>query len=212
MKGNTKGSRLYWAVGILLVFVLLSTWMACGLFAKYVTADADDDTARVAATGVVQFDVLEHEATPDKAKVYELLDGEEDRELSEVKQNFYQTIPPGFDIPKDPFVRLELKDSEVDYHLYLSVIKSANFPEDTVTFYLTDDWKPVKTEGNVTEYLYVGDFHDEVNDVDVTKGYFDAGMFKGDISILKNDTVYISEHYKGEAFNISFEARLVQID
>lgn len=190
---NTKrsaGSRLYWAVGMLLVLVMLTTWMVCGLFAKYITTNQDDDTARVAATGVKVFTVLEHEAVPDVSDVYSL-------GSSEVTGNDYEIIPPGFDIPKDPFVRVELENSEVDYYLYVQVIKSEHFPEDLVSVLVDDaNWKVFDAANNIYQYT----------------GYFDAGTHTKEIPILKGDKIYISQYYDGTPFSVSFQAWLKQVD
>lgn len=188
------GTLLFWAVGILLTLTMLSVWLVCGLFAKYVTTDDDKDIARVAGTGVVQFDVWEHEAEnksdEDATVVYVLNEDEL------VKDNTYDTVLPGYDIPKDPFVRLELKDPEVDYYLYLRVIKSDDFPS-TVTFDLTEEWEEIEAGSGYYKYT----------------GYFDARTdYKKDIFILENNELIVSDKYKGEYFFLTFEAELKQVD
>lgn len=207
------GGKLYWTVGCLLLCTLVSVWLVCGLFAKYTTSGADDDTGRVASTGVVEFRVLEHEAVnvsaQDATKVYELLDGKGPiygpDDISEVTRNTYKTIPPGYDIPKDPFVRLKLEDSEVDYYLYVKVIKSDEFPETVEVIVDTANWEPV--EGTENLYKYKGSING------ITNGYIDAGTLKRtDMYILKDNQIKVSEHYDGTPFTVSFEAYLVQVD
>lgn len=202
---RTAGDTLFWAVGILLVLAMLSTWMVCGLFAKYLVSDREKHSARVAGTGVKTFAVAEHKAEnvseEKNDRVYDLLDGNDGRKNVEVTQNVYEIIPPGYDIPKDPFVKLVLKDAEVDYELFIRVVKSDDFPEETVTVLLDDMWEPVQGEPDLYKY----------------KGYFDAGTdydLTGDkvIYILKNNLVYVSQNYKGEDFSLSFEAWLKQVD
>lgn len=202
---RTAGDKLFWAVGILLVFAMLSTWAVCGLFAKYIVSDREKNSARVAGTGVKLFAVAEHKAKnvseEKNDRVYDLLDGNDGRKTVEVTKNVYDIIPPGYDIPKDPFVKLVLKDAEVDYELFLRVVKSDKFPEETVTVLLDDMWEPVQGEQDLYKY----------------KGYFDAGTdydLTGDnvIYILKNNLVYVSQNYKGENFSLSFEAWLKQVD
>lgn len=206
------GGKLYWTVGCLLLCTLVSVWLVCGLFAKYTTSGADDDTGRVASTGVVEFRVLEHKAenvsAQDATKVYELLDGKADRinkTVSEVTKNTYETIPPGYDIPKDPFVRLKLENSEVDYYLYVKVIKSDEFPETVEVIVDTENWELV--EGTENLYKYKGSING------ITNGYIDAGTLeRTDMYILKDNQLKVSEYYDGTPFTVSFEAYLVQVD
>lgn len=188
------GGTLYWTVSCLLVLTMVTTWLVCGMFAKYVTSGKNGNAARVAGSGVVTFDVWEHTAKnvsdvkPDR--VYDLVD-------PLVKSNNYETIPPGYDIPKDPFVRLVLKDAEVDYYLYVRVIKSENFPESVIDIVLDDRWVVEDKAKGIYKYT----------------GYFDAGTdFSGDIPILKDDQIIVSDKYAGQAFSISFEAYLKQVD
>lgn len=204
-KKRSGGGTLYWMVGILLMFTMVSVWLVCGLFAKYVTSGDDADSARVAGTGVVDFDVWEHMAEnvsdTDPTTVYELKTDEL------VKENTYNTIPPGYDIPKDPFVRLELKDSEVDYYLYVKVIKSADFPS-TITVTLSSDWEEVPNEENL--YRFKGDVDDD--EFQIVNGYIDAGTLKHDFYILEDNQIIVSQFYDGTPFEISFEAYLKQVD
>ncbi|MCH5183118.1 MAG: hypothetical protein J1E00_03000 [Oscillospiraceae bacterium] len=193
------GGVLYWAVSVLLVLTLFTTWMACGLFAKYLSTNDELDSARVAATGVKTFELLEHKvknvSETDPTAVYEFVKDE-----FTSKGNTYDTVPPGYDLPKDPFVRLELVDAEVDYRLYVRVTKSEDFP-DTIDVKLRDCWQPVPGQKDV--YVY--------------DGYFDAGQnydCTGDkvIYILDNNLLYVSQYYAGETFDLSFEAWLAQVD
>lgn len=196
---RSAGGVLYWAVSVLLVLTLFTTWMACGLFAKYLVGGDDKDSARVAATGVKTLELLEHRvknvSDVDPTTVYTFVDGK-----FTSKGNTYDTVPPGYDIPKDPFVRLELVDAEVDYRLYLRVTKSTDFPK-TIDVKLRDCWQPVPGQDGV--YVY--------------NVYFDAGQnyaCTGDdvIYILENNLLYVSQFYAGEPFTVSFEAWLAQVD
>lgn len=208
---------LYWAVGCLLLFTLVTTWMVCGMFAKYVTSDSKGNAAHVAATGVVRFEVLEHKLNPDPVKVYELLDGKDGRKEETTKKNDYETVLPGFDLPKDPFVRLELKDSEVDYYLYIRVVEK-DFPKDkSLVQYFIDDkmWEEVKGQESVYKFIGTLKDKDDKDKVLVSNGYFDAGtLAKTDIRIFAEgkEKIYVSEQYDGGSFNLSFEAWLVQVD
>lgn len=193
---NSFGNILYWAVGTLIMLTVISTLMLSNLFAKYIVTDSSSNSANVAAGGEML--LLEHKATL-VSGVYVLSEDEADL----VTTNNYDKVIPGVDIPKDPFVRLNLEASEVDYKLYVKVIKSENFPE-TVTFKLTDKWLPY----NEAKGIYVYD------------GYFDAGTSDiDDIPILKNNKLYVGDHYVGtddndvpQSFSLTFEAMLKQVD
>ena len=212
------GRMIYWTGGILLVFVLLSAWTLSGIYARYASTGTVLDSARVASSGIGTLELIEHAVSDDYPKetsdeepketgeeepkknsgVYRLLE-------DEVKTgNEYLKVIPGVDIPKDPFVRVELFDPEVDYQLYIKVIKSDYFPE-TVTFELTDDWVEI----------------DAVNGIYKYKTIFNAGkpLPKTEIHILKDDLLTVSEHYVGkdnkgnlQKFSLSFSAYLVQMD
>ena len=199
-RGRTKKSQvtvhgiLFRTVGCLLFVTLLSFWLVCGLFAKYTVSGNDLDSARVAAGGSIKI-------VESKAK-YVQNKGEFELDINEkVSANTYNKVIPGVDIPKDPFVRLVLDKAEVDYRLYMKVVKSENFP-DTVTFEITDDW--VKPDPDSDIYMY--------------KTYLDAGQkydFDNgkEIHILVEDTLYVSQYYEGkESFSLSFEVWLQQVD
>lgn len=193
---NTKKSKhsvnniLFWSVGILLIVTMLSSWFVSGLFAKYIVTETYADAAIVAgASG--QLKLLEHEASLENGE-YKL------NQAKEVTGNTYEKVIPGVDIAKDPFIKLDI-DSKFTYELYVKVIKSNPFP-DTVTYELTEDWELV----------------DEVNGIYKYKKAINAQP-SDTIKILKNDKLYVSEHYVGKdkdgknlEFSLTFEAWLVQ--
>ena len=136
--GKTFHRTVYRAVCILIALTALTAWSVSGIYAKYVDSSAMDGNAGVARMGVVTFDLLEHEAKDigddlDKiigepnnfSSIYEL------DLTSEVKANTYNKVMPGIDIPKDPFINLDLQSNEVSYELYLKVTE-VNFPTYTV--------------------------------------------------------------------------------
>lgn len=179
---------MFWAVGILLVFTMLSVWFVCGLYAKYVVTDSASDSARVAEGS--DFELWEHKANLVNG-IY-VLDEEE-----KVLENAYEKVIPGVDIAKDPFISIDA-ELEVSYQLYIRVIESAYFPEN-VTYELTEDWELVNKTLNIYKYKYV----------------FDAGSkYKDEIQILKNDKLYVGEHYVGEGkeFSLAFDAWMRQVD
>lgn len=193
-KENSFGAIMYWTVGILLVLTMLTTCLVGGLFAKYVISDSFYDSARVASSGIGKMELWEHKAaeTYEDSGIYELLTQEKP-----VTGNNYAKVLPGVDIPKDPFIELELKNAEVSYELYVQVTES-NLPE-TVKYELTSDWE-------------LADDSDSANGVYVYKykGTIDPN-FNGKIKILKNDMLYVSEHYVGDGkFSLTFSAYLKQ--
>lgn len=179
---------IVWSVGILLMLTMLSGWFVNGVFAKYVIGDSYSDSAHVAGANA-QLELLEHEANLNGG-IYEL------NENKEVTKNTYEKVIPGVDIAKDPFIRLDIDDSEIAYELYIQVTESNPFPA-TVTYDLTEDWELV----------------DEVSGIYKYKNVFEAGTpYDDEIKILKNDKLYVSEHYVGslQEFTLTFKAWLRQ--
>ena len=206
------GSVLYWTVGSLLVLTMLSVWLTSGLFAKYIVSDTVGDTARVAAAGTV--DIWEHKAeeTYENSGVYELLKEDSIEEEDLVKKNEYEKVLPGVDIPKDPFVTVDLSMAEVDYYLYLEITESADFPKDEVKYNVRSEWKLVSGEdANPKVYVYVGNGN--------SPRVFDCGNKYGyendTIWILDGNKLEIKEHYFGggtDGFGLAFSAYIRQVD
>ena len=208
--------------GVLLLLTMLSVWMLCGMFAKYITSGSVDDSARV-ANGYVYAHVWEHEAklkedeNKNKLGEYEL-----NPDKPKVDKNEYKAVIPGVDIPKDPYIELTTDKCEVDYALYLRVTESENFPNrgetNYVSYELTADWELLegyKETDRVRIYKYIG------NANEVKDGIFDAGKnydltYKGDnkdslfeldektglvkdtekrIQILKYNMIFVSEKF-----------------
>lgn len=213
---------IFMSFGVLLTTTLLSVWLICGMFAKYITTGNDNDSARVAKTGVVKAEILEHEAyNKDKSGIYELRNDEKNTSDStlhkEVNGNKYTEVLPGVDIPKDPFIRLEI-DSEVDYELFLRVTESEYFPE-KVTYEIDKvNWKLVSedTKNHTRIFKYIGNADGVIN------GYIDAGKHTILIDkILVNNKLEVSQYYDADAeykkddngkFTLSFDAWLKQVD
>lgn len=200
-----KNNILFRSASLLLLLTMLSLWLVIGLYAKYTVSASASNSARV-ADGLPAIELKEHEATL-KDGIYEL------DENKEVTENKYQRVIPGVDISKDPFIRLN-GTGEVDFVMYLRVTEK-DFPtytigsgsEKAVTYDLTDNWLKVGTENGADVYQYV---------VDKNPFAFDAGTTYSDyvIKILKDDKLYVSEHYVGndQTFTLTFEAWLIQAD
>lgn len=204
---------LYRIVGILFISTMLTTCWVSGSLAKYVTSGNGSDSGRVAGTGVVQFEVLEHEAkeTYRNSGVYQLLEDEDP-----VKENKYRKVLPGVDIPKDPYVQLHLKNNEVDYELYVEVTEK-NFPTyegkdqdgnpvsvKAVKYRIGEDWKLVEDRSDSDKGVYVYKYDK----------YIDSNFNSNEkIYILKDNMLYVSEHFVGDGrFSLVFRAYLKQID
>ena len=230
-KAKTSGGvLLYRLVGFLLVLTMVSVWFVCGLFAKYTTSAPSKDNAHVAGTGVKQLEVKEHKAQIKDPKednydddlLYKLLAGTN----NEVTKNEYEKVMPGVDIPKDPFVRIELVNAEVDYYLYLKVVESKEWPSDdkgkTVTYDIdptlwdkvnTTDQKVDEDGNNIFYYKYKGYFDAGTNYQYTTASApnYPSGTIENKtnevIHILKDNKLYVSERYVGFKLNAdgSFE-------
>lgn len=184
-KNRAVGRLVYLTVGILLTLTLLSTWFLSGLYAKYVVSGNRGDSAHVASTGIMKLELWEHKAVL-RDGVYAL------DQTAEVDENTYGTVIPGVDIAKDPFIRLELDNSRVDYALYLNVTES-NFPA-TVTYDLLEQWELMSEKNGTSVYRYKGE------------------IASGTIKILQGDKLYVSEKYvgNGQTFSLTFSAYLQQ--
>ena len=180
---------LYRAGCVLLILTLASACLLCGLLARYLVRGPVSGSGRVAKGGGIE--LWEHDATLVNG-VYEL-DSD-----TEVSSNTYEKVIPGVDIPKDPFIRTDLIGSEVDYALYVQITKSSYFP-DEVTYTLTDDWTVFDKDKGIYKYTPSLDQFREKD---------------GTIQILKENKLFVSEHYVGDekSFSLSFVAWIEQTD
>ena len=194
---------MYWVVGILFIFTMLTTWLVSGLFAKYTNEESQSDSARVAGAGNVE--LCEHKADL-KNGIYVLDENEE------VTKNKYEKVIPGVDIAKDPFVKLDFKNAEVRYALYVKVTENKiptykpnvdSDPVKTVKYGVTEDWDLQNKLSNTDKGVYVYKYNKSIDQ-----------NFVGNIKILKDDKLYVSEHYfgNGQGFSLVFEAWIEQID
>lgn len=215
---NSNNSRrsnvLYRTVGIIFILTMLSVWLLNGLLAKYVVSSDASDSARVAKSGYIE--LWEHKADLKNGKY--VLD-----KSKKIGANTYDTVIPGVDIPKDPFVELHLEESEVDYELYIKVTEKdfptykptpESDPVKTVTYSVIDEyWELQENQSNPEKGIYVYKYCKDDNYV------FDAKTPYTEIKILEDDELTVSEHYYGKdengkklTFSLSFEAWLIQAD
>lgn len=189
-KSNTHiNDLLFRVVGLLFVLTLMTTCLVFRLNARYIVSDNILDSAHVAGTGIGKLELLEHKAneTTTNSGVYQLGN-------DTVKSNQYEKIIPGVDIPKDPYIEFDLSKSEVTFELYVTVTESNSFPEN-VTYELTDKWELV--DGSTNTYKYKDNIDKDT---------------ASPIPILKDDKLYVSEHYVGSGnFSLTFSAYIKQV-
>lgn len=194
---------LFRTAAVLLFLTLLSTWLVCGMYAKYVRAYTFTDSARLAeGVGIIELKEHKIKETYKDSGIYEL-------DTTEVNENEYEKVIPGVDIPKDPFIRIT-NLTETECELYVRVTEK-NFPvkkgnEKTVTYELTADWTLMENLSDYSKGIYIYKYNKAID-----------LNFSGVINILKNNKIYVSEHYVGkdadnkiQNFSLTFETWLVQ--
>ena len=185
---------------ILLIFTILSARLLSGIYAKYRVSDQWYDAARVASAGIGTLELREHKAqeTRKNSGIYKLLTDE-----APVQENEYEKVLPGVDIPKDPYIKLELHDAEVSYELYVQVTESKNFPEN-VTYTVRTDWEKVVELSDEENGVYVYKYKDTFAPL--------ADLREDKIEILENNKIYVGEHFVGDGpFSLTFSAYIKQV-
>jgi hypothetical protein len=190
LKKRSFDFTLFRIVRIMLILVLLSAWLLCGLFAKYASTARKMAEARIATFTTLE--VYEHKA--------ELENGVYTLDINQkVSENEYDTVLPGVDIAKDSFIELT-HETEVLSYLYVKVVEE-NLP-DTITYEMADGWELLDTEENAqthtTEKVYV--YEDLV-----------GPNFGSIVYLLKDNQLKVSEEFDGNNdFEITFTAYLGQ--
>lgn len=185
-KQRFAGNILYRLVCILFVLTMLTAWLASGILAKYTASRSVSDSARI-ARGLPKIELMEHEAN--------LVGGVYNLSANVVAKNVYDSVIPGVDIQKDPFIQVGANGAEVSYELYVKVTPSASFPP-TVTYALTDKWELDGSRSSGGAFVYK---------------YTDV-ISSDPIFILKDNKLTVSEDYAGGSkFSLAFSAWLEQI-
>lgn len=177
--------KRYWPTALATLILLTAL---TGVYAKYVMDQALTGQASITAKlGTIT--LLEHKPTKDDSGKYTL--GTET-----VTEYTYDTVIPGLDIPKDPFVQITDKTA-IPVYVYL-IIDNDTLPT-SMTYTLEDHWKPI-SEDNSKVYVY----SDSNGAIKVTADT--------NISILQNNTVYVSQHLSDltEQVKLSFSACMKQ--
>lgn len=231
--GQSLRRKLYWAVCILFALTALTVWSVSGVYAKYVDAASVNGSAGVAKMGIATFELMEHELIDISADLDEIT-GDEINYSSlydlhpdnTVQNNTYSKVIPGTDIPKDPFINLQLSSNEVSYQLYVVVEENGFIYEDEdgeeyripVVYELTEDWKVFheSEDGTTVTYIFTGKLSKVENGVFLAgEGYnFTVDSENGPIQILKDNKIKIGQYFNSEAgikFSITFTARLEQV-
>lgn len=247
LNGRSFRGILYRAVCILFALTAISSWAVSGVYAKYIGSNSVDATAGVARMGVVTFELLERKVKDVSTELDKIIGTDEDPGLDMLYEftdeyvkpgegNKYEKVIPGTDIPKDPFINLELKNNEVSYELLLEVTETGFILEPTydgkdgtyrlIDYKLTDDWELVgeKVQNGTSLYRYVGNAEGVVN------GVFLAGTphkyskeADSAIQILVGDKITVSQYFNSEPvdkttgkvkrveFSLKFTAYLQQV-
>lgn len=179
--------------GILLVLTMLSTWMICGMYARYTTSDTTTETAKVSAFG--NFTLTENKTVAIN-DITEMINSNSIYQINNetVSKNEYKYVVPGVDIPKNPYIVLSEKN-ETSCMLFVEV-KEINFPVDgTITFEMSDNW----TKINGTTGKNGGTVYYYKNIIEPNKKY-------DKIEILKENKISVSQYFSEESVNAdSFE-------
>lgn len=185
-KKYTVRNWLIAAIALELV-VLLS--LSGVVYAKYVAEKELNGTVTIHAE-LGKIALYEHKANKNASGQYELNTGET------VSGNIYDTVIPGLDIPKDPYIEITDK-TEIPAYVFLLVHETA-WPN-TMEYELEEHWKPLLGYSNV----FVYSDHDGPIKV--------AGNI-ATIKILKNDRITVSQKYTGpDEANLTFSACMGQV-
>lgn len=196
MKGFRNKKKFY-IPALLSVAVLGLALTVGGLFAKYQKSVSFSSRITFSADLAKEVCLAEHGVRRKADGTYSFTTDEE------VTQVGY-TAMPGVDLPKDPFIRIDGK-SAVDAYLYVEVFDTC--PEE-VTYTLTSHW--LKLDGLLGEhggqvYVYSEDGS--------TPSVLDETFASSPISILQDDTVFVSECLTAaDSFVLNFYGYMAQTE
>lgn len=178
--------KRYWPTALATLILLTAL---TGVYAKYVMDQALTGQASITAK-LGEITLLEHKATKQNDGSY-TLDAN-----NTVQSNTYSVVLPGLDIPKDPYVQITNK-SPIPAYVYL-VIENDSLPS-SMTYSLESHWTLV-TENPKKVYVYSDNNGAMKVSADIT------------ISVLQNNTVYVSQHLSDLTGNVelSFSACMKQ--
>lgn len=171
--------KRYWPTALATLLLLTAV---TGVYAKYVVDQTIGGVASITAKlGTIT--LLEHKPSKDDSGKYTL--GTET-----VTEYTYDTVIPGLDIPKDPYVQITDK-TPIEAYVFVEV--KDNLPANSkITYEIdTENWTNLDVTGANGGTVYV--YKEKIDDQFGTNG-------TGTISILKPDTngnsVFVSQYLK----------------
>lgn len=155
------------------------------VYAKYTTDKTLTGTVTINAE-LGSISLHEHNVIKDSYGQYHLTA----EELPANKGITYDTVIPGLDIPKDPYVVIENKTT-IPAYVFVEVVTNFTPNKDGINFNLSSDWNDLGRIGPHGGKVYV--FKDTIDRTFGTNG-------TGTISILENDangnSIFVSQNIK----------------
>lgn len=179
----------YWLIVAIALELMVLLSLSGVVYAKYVAEKELNGNVTIKAE-LGKIALYEHEANKKASGQYEL---NTDKTVSD---NTYDTVIPGLDIPKDPYVEITNK-TQIPAYVFLIVNETA-WPN-TMEYELEEHWKPLSGYDDV--YVYSN------NDgpIKVTGNI-------ATIKIIENDTITVSQEYTGpDEANLTFSACMGQV-
>lgn len=178
-----------WLIAAIALELVVLLSLSGVVYAKYVAEKKLNGTITIHAE-LGKIALYEHKANKNASGQYELNTDET------VSGNTYDTVIPGLDIPKDPYIEITDK-TEIPAYVFL-LVHETDWPN-TMGYQLEEHWKLLSGYDNV--YVYA----DHDGPIKVT----------GDIEtikIIKNDVIIVSQEYIGpDEANLTFSACMGQV-
>ncbi|MBR4881428.1 MAG: hypothetical protein IKU19_05805 [Clostridia bacterium] len=177
-------------ISVIAATALVFTFVIVFVFAKYVQKDTLTGTANISAK-LGNIELLESKAIKNDDGSYTL-------DVNDpVTSNEYSVVLPGYDIPKDPYVKITNKSS-IPAYVYVEVVDT-NLEAAKITYEIASNWKLIEgvTGQNGGDlYVYVTSV---VND-------------ENRIEILKENKIIVSQKLDKNAtdLNLSFYAYMAE--
>lgn len=172
---------------VLLFFIMITVATTVGIRAKYRTVVEMDQTVQFEAELAESVTLTEHEIEKNQDGSYSLTG-----KINATGENEY-LVMPGVDLPKDPTFTITNK-SNIPVYLYVEVVESTAFP-DTITYSLLSDWKELSISGPHGGKVYL---------------YGNELPVSGDIQVLENNLLKVSQNYHKTEFELDFYGYMAQ--
>lgn len=179
----------YWLIVAIALELVVLLSLSGVVYAKYVAEKELNGNVTIKAE-LGEIALYEHKAIKNDSGQYEL---NPDKTVS---GNTYDTVIPGLDIPKDPYIVITDK-TEIPAYVFLLVHETA-WPN-TMEYELEKHWKPLLGYNNVYVYSDNGDPIKVTGDIETIK-------------IIENDVITVSQSYTGpDETKLTFSACMGQI-